>query len=94
MVGGAGPNKTLKPSELDEHLIKTFLGLSVPIAGAETEDAKTSYMADYQKLGLATVDNIGEQAGLISIVYVLSGQPGNYGTKSTADALMPAPLGT
>jgi hypothetical protein len=82
----------LNAENLDTPLIESLKTQNIMIAGAETSDVKTSYIQKYKNLGLNTVDNLDMPAGLVSVVYVLNGQTGNYGTKPTADRLMPEPL--
>lgn len=92
IIGGKVNGKDLNAENLDTPLIESLKTQNIVIAGAEGSDVKTSYIKTYKNLGLNTVDNLDMPAGLVSVVYVLNGQTGNYGTKSTADRLMPEPL--
>jgi hypothetical protein len=46
-------------------------------------------MSLFQNSGIATVDNIDQESGEVSLAYALAGVKGNFGVKSTADELMP-----
>jgi hypothetical protein len=91
IIGGSENGKNLPPEQLDAQLIKTLKTLPVALAGTESLTVKNSYMKIYQGLGLSTVDDIDKAPGQISVVYILAGQAGDYGEKSTADSLMPEP---
>ena len=45
--------------------------------------------ARYNSLGLSTVDNIQEYSGYYSLVELFGGAKGDYGTKNTADSIVP-----
>jgi len=47
----------------------------------------------YESLDLASVDNVNRPSGKASLVYALAGSAdGAYGTKGTADAIVPEAL--
>lgn len=91
IIGGSENRKNLKFGELDAPLIKAFQATGLAPVGTESATVKNSYIKDFQDLNLSTVDNINEAAGQVSVVYVLAGQAGKYGVKSTADSFMPLP---
>ncbi|MFZ5647788.1 MAG: copper transporter [Bacillota bacterium] len=74
---------------MDSHFIDFFTNRGISVFGAEESFAAYSCMKDYQKKGLATVDNIDTVPGQVSLVYAMSGRPGHYGIKSTARSLLP-----
>jgi len=59
--------------------------------GAETSDFKPSRMPIFQKQSVSTIDNIETVPGWISLVYLFEQKAtkANFGTRSTADKLMP-----
>lgn len=83
--GGARAEKSL-----DSHIIDCFRERGIGVFGAEESFASYSCMKEYQKKGLATVDNIDTAPGQLSLVYSMSGSPGHYGIKSTARSFLPA----
>lgn len=91
IIGGAENGKYLKFAELDAPLIKAFQATGLSPVGAESATVKNSYIKDYQSLNLSTVDNLDEAAGRVSVILVLSGEPGHFGAKATADSLLPTP---
>lgn len=91
IVGGTANGNNLKPADLDTVLIKSLLTLPLTMVGTESSTVKNSYMKTYEDLGISTVDNVDTAAGRVSTVFVLSGQAGNFGTRSTAGKLMPEP---
>jgi len=70
-------------------MMNYFLERNVPVFGVETSDVAYSYMKEYQKLKVSTVDNIDMIPGQLSLVMSVYGKPGNYGIKTTARQLMP-----
>ncbi len=74
---------------LDLPLMNYFLAQNIPVYGVETSDVDYSYMKQYQKLNVSTVDNIEMIPGQLSLVMAVYGKPGNYGIKTTARQLMP-----
>src|SRR5436190_5010016 len=63
---------------------------AVPLVGVERSDTDPSSIAFYTSAGLpATVDSIDLVSGRVALAYALDGAQGNYGTKSTADRLLP-----
>ncbi len=91
VIGGTENAKGPKFENLDAPIIKSFLDLTIMAVGVEASTVKNSAIRNFQGLGISTVDNIDTTPGLISLIYVLSGQPGDYGSKETADSLMPLP---
>jgi len=64
--------------------------MAVPVIITELENSETSYITKYKQAGAAaTVDNIDTIYGKVALVYALNGSRGNFGTKKTADRLLP-----
>lgn len=85
-----GPRVDVRSSEsIDTPVIEALKSLKIPTVGVETSDVPDSYMDVYQRLDLSTVDNVDTYAGQVSLVYALAGKAGNYGTKNSADRLLP-----
>jgi hypothetical protein len=64
----------------------------VPIVGVETSDAEQSTIEDYRRIGgISSVDDVDFLPGQLALALLLAtGQSGHYGTKDTADAVVPA----
>lgn len=87
IVGGSDEENSV--DNVDAPFIKQLAPLGTVMVGMESSTVKTSYMSAYQSLGISTVDNIDTAAGLVSCVFAADGQPGFYGTKSSAKRFMP-----
>jgi|OM-RGC.v1.007317931 hypothetical protein len=92
IIGGSKDNQTVKLADIDFPIIKYFSDSNINIYGVEESDIVYSYMKDYQKKNITTVDNINTIPGQLALVLAMQGRPGNYGIKETAKSLLP-PLG-
>lgn len=70
-------------------LMEALKPTKVQVVGVEPSTLEESAMSAYQAAGAGTVDNIETPIGEVSLVHSLSGSPGQYGVKATADALAP-----
>lgn len=86
-VAGAGDKTMLTQVQIP--MIAALRKRQTPVIGVESTGIKESAIGAYQDAGAGTVDNIDSPIGEVSLVYSLSGSPGHYGTKNTADALSP-----
>ena len=89
-VGGSQADLGQRCANLDLPMMNYFLAQSIPVYGVETSDVEYSYMNQYQKLKVSTIDNVDMTPGQLSLVMAVYGKPGNYGIKTTARQLMPA----
>ncbi|MFT4050536.1 MAG: copper transporter [Solirubrobacterales bacterium] len=89
-----------KPSDADTASGKVFdgfergvvAGLSQQadrVAGIENTSTSPSNIKWYNSLGLSTVDDIQDYAGYYALVAIFNGAKGDYGTKDSADSLVP-----
>ena len=66
------------------------LGLgNAPVVGIETTSTAPSQVSWYRSHGLSSVDNLNQLPVKVSLVFALAGASGSYGTKPTAQALLP-----
>ncbi len=73
-----------------ENGLTNGLGLgNAPAVGTETTSTAPSQIPWYRSHGLSSVDNLNQLAGKVSLVFALAGASGSYGTKPTAQALLP-----
>jgi hypothetical protein len=68
--------------------------VGIPVVGVELTGTEPSQIPWYQGKDLASVDDLDTTAGQAALVYALTGSHGAYGTKSTADSLLPNVVGT
>lgn len=89
-------------SPTDAHNVDTFeagivAGLArngrVPVVGVETSATNPSRIPWYQQQNIASVDDLDDLAGRTALIFGLGGAKGTYGTKSTAQGLLPNILG-
>lgn len=89
IAGGSNQEIEGRFEFVDTPVIKYFVKNKIPVSGVETSNVKFSYMKQYQKFDINTVDNIDLAPGQLSLVMAISGQTGNYGIKNTAHQLIP-----
>ena len=92
LVGGASTNDTNSAETMDARLIAQFDKLGTTVVGCEGSNAASSYVPEWHKKGIATVDNIETAMGQLALVYALNGENANFGCKETADRLIPQTL--
>ena len=73
-------------------LIEGLRASGAPVVGVERSDEDPSQIPYYVRAELATVDDIDQPAGHVTLALALAGAEGNFGFKDTADAPLP-PLG-
>jgi len=88
--GKAGEDKSTKLFE--EGFINAVLKEKIPVVGVERSDDSPSQIEWFKERGFASIDNIEETAGKLSLVLTLDGASGAYGRKESADALLPQSL--
>jgi hypothetical protein len=62
---------------------------NAPVVGIETTTTTPSQIPWYRSHGLSSVDDLNQLAGKVALVFALAGASGSYGTKPTAQALLP-----
>jgi hypothetical protein len=92
IVGGAGSDEQNMSQTVDAPLIDLLQKKGAQIVGCEGFEAKVSYIGAYAGKGISTVDNIDQAAGQLGLIYALTGEHGSFGTKKTADRLIPRTL--
>jgi hypothetical protein len=90
LVGGTEDQNMYLASSFDQGLITHCLEKDLKVFGVETSQTSLSYMDEYQKNNISTVDNIDLSLSQIALVYALEGEPGHYGIKPTAKRFMPS----
>lgn len=90
IIGGSSDKTINKIDMVDNTIISYFLSKNISVYGIEDSNVVHSYMRDYQKFNISTVDNIDTAAGQLALIYAMSGKPGHYGVKPTAQRLLPS----
>ena len=93
------PRTFQKPQQnvLDDFEDGLMTGLSNnngTVVGVETTDTKPSQVGWYRDHDLASVDDVDQLPGRAALVFALAGADGAFGTKSTADGLLPKAANT
>ena len=88
------PRTFQKPEQnvLDDFEDGLMTGLSNnngTVVGVETTDTDPSQVGWYRDHDLASVDDVDQLPGRAALVFALAGADGAFGTKSTADGLLP-----
>ncbi|MDD3268263.1 MAG: copper transporter [Syntrophomonadaceae bacterium] len=90
VLGGTNNVSSNFSASFDHALIGALASTEVKIFGVEKSDAVYSYMPEFQKNNISTIDNVNLSPGQISLVYAMEGEPGHYGIKTTAKQFMPS----
>jgi hypothetical protein len=77
-------------TEFESGLIAGVASEGVPAVGVELSSTEPSQIPWYKAENLASVDDLETIAGRAALAFALDGDHGAYGTKSTADTLLPA----
>jgi hypothetical protein len=88
------PEQAKASSQFETGLLDGVGKLGIPVVGVELSGTEPSQIPWYQGKDLASVDDLDTTAGQAALVYALTGSHGAYGTKSTADSLLPNVVGT
>lgn len=78
-------------NELDKFIVSKLKSENKYVVEAQTTKSKTSYVKQYAKNKVATVDNIDEKTGVLSLVALVQDENlvGNFGRLDTASSLIP-----
>lgn len=89
LIGGPHSPEQASPERIDLPLIAELTRLGVWVVGCESSQAESSSIPLYKSKGIPTVDNADTLAGRLTTVLALAGTEGHFGTKETADRLLP-----
>jgi hypothetical protein len=81
-------------SEFESGVIEGVALEGIPTVGVELSSTEPSQVPWYKAENLASVDDIETIAGRTALALALAGDHGAYGSKSTADALLPSVVST
>lgn len=93
-VGGAASPESSLAQAVDARLAVELQKLNATVVGCEPSDTKSSYIPVWHKSGIATIDNADNAMGQTCLIYALAGENANFGTKDTANRLIPKSLET
>lgn len=75
--------------DFEDGLVAGLSGNNGTVVGVETTDTDPSQVGWYRDHDIASVDDVDQLPGRAALVFALAGADGAYGTKSSADALLP-----
>jgi copper transport outer membrane protein MctB len=71
-------------------LLSGVAAAGVPAVGVELSSTEPSQISWYKGKNISSVDNLDQLAGQAALAYALAGDRGTFGTKPTADSLLPS----
>jgi hypothetical protein len=87
------PEQTQASAAFESGLVSGLATVGLPTVGVELSGSEPSQVPWYQAKNLSSVDDLDTTAGQAALIYALTGSHGAYGTKSTADSLLPNVVG-
>lgn len=76
-------------SRLEAGLVDGMRAAGATVVGVERSDEEVSSIEAFEALDISSVDNVDALPGQVSLVLALGGASGHFGTKETADRLLP-----
>ncbi len=89
IAGGSVKEDKNRLTLVDKTIIDICKDMGKSIIGIEKVKTNYSYMEAYKGFKISTVDNIDTAMGKVSLILAMEGRPGHYGTKQTAEDLVP-----
>jgi hypothetical protein len=90
---GMTPEEAQASAAFESGLIAGVTAVGVPVVGVELSNTEPSQVPWYKSQGISSVDDLDTLAGQAAMVYALTGSHGAYGSKSSADSLLPDVVG-
>jgi hypothetical protein len=87
------PEQAKVTSAFEAGFVGGVATVGTPIVGVELSGSEPSQIPWYQGKDISSVDDLDATAGQAALIYALTGSHGAYGTKSTADSLLPNVVG-
>jgi Copper transport outer membrane protein, MctB len=85
--------QTASAEQFASGFLNGLAAAGIPVVGVELSDTEPSQIPWFQGKDLSSVDDLDMTAGQAALVYALTGSHGSYGTKPTADSLLPNVVG-
>jgi len=90
VIGGVEGTDIRRVSVVDLNIIDGLVSEGVVLTAVEESSDNGNSIKEYQKRKISTVDNIDTPWGRAALVLSLSGHPGHYGSKPTAEQMLPS----
>jgi Copper transport outer membrane protein, MctB len=88
-VRGAPPAQQRATEAFQVGLVEGSTEVGIPTVGVELTSTTPSEVPWYEREDMSSVDDLQATAGQAALAYALAGSRGAYGTKPTADSLLP-----
>jgi hypothetical protein len=88
------PAQAKLAARFESGFLEGISATGIPVVGAELSGAEPSQIPWFQGKDLSSVDDLDLTAGQAALSYALNGSHGSYGTKPTADSLLPNVAGS
>ena len=79
-------------NRLQKEIIRQTKAFNIKTVALEHEEVASTSMELYKKNKVPTIDNINTMSGKLSLIAVLGGEYGHFGTKTASDQLLPNTL--
>lgn len=89
IVAGGSQDPAADAMHVDIPIVRALRKMGAAAIGIEPADVRISYIKDYKREGIATVDCADTPLGRLSLVYALAGCWGHFGIKGTAERPVP-----
>lgn len=89
IAGGSVREDKDRLNLVDKTIVDVSKAMDKPIIGIEKLVVNYSYIDMYKSFRISTVDNVDTTMGKVSLILAMEGRPGHYGTKQTAEQLVP-----
>jgi hypothetical protein len=86
---GMTPEQSEASAAFETGVLAGVAAVGVPVVGVELSSTEPSQVSWYREKNVSSVDDLDAQAGQAALVYALTGDRGTFGSKATADSLLP-----
>jgi hypothetical protein len=87
------PAQTKSTGAFESGLLGGLAAVGIPVVGVELTSTEPSQVPWYQGKDISSVDDLDVTAGQAALIYALDGSRGSFGSKPTADSLLPNVVG-
>lgn len=84
-----GPVQRARASQLESALMGGITATRTPAVGVESSSTEPSSISFFQASDLSSVDDVEQTAGKVALVFAMLGAEGSFGSKGSADRLLP-----
>ena len=88
-----GPADAQTVAQFESGLTAGLSAVKVPVVGVELTSTNPSQIPWFKGQNLTSVDDLDDLSGQAALIFALDGARGTYGTKPTAESLLPHAVG-